>query len=99
MKALIMALLLSPIVANADVVAKAPRKAGGEIVLTNEQANCPQGFKSAFIHNNAGAVVFGCWTTYDNFVVVRYEDGDRMMYQVGAFTMMPKYDKPKGTSL
>lgn len=96
MKRFIAALVAAAVLpAYAEVVAIAPKKAGGDIVLTDVQGKCPARTKMAFARDIGGRTTFGCWTVEGYYIVVAYNDGDVLTYDVGGFTMSDKYRNKK----
>ena len=90
MKRLLLALILVSS-AQAGTIAMMKNNAGGMIVLTD--AKCDK--KSLVVYANAGngQTMFGCWFADDNFVFIRWNDGDVSTYPFSEWTIKAKsYD-------
>lgn len=85
--------------AKAETVAASSNTGGGQIMLTDMSGTCPSGSKVAFSRVTGGAAIMGCWTANDEWIFVRWSDGDFRMYDPRNFQMQGKYAKPKGTAL
>lgn len=73
--------------ANAEVFAIASTKAVGQIRLTNESSNCPDGSKFFYIRTADGEVLPGCWRLLDGEVLATFKDGLIRLYSLDGFTM------------
>ena len=92
MKKLIAAIMAAAVLpVSAEVVATAAKKGGGEIVITDLQGKCPSGSKVAFARDPGGRTVFGCWTTQGYYILIAYNDGDFLTYDMAGFIMTEKY--------
>lgn len=89
MKALILALLVSPAYAQTF---KMPNDGGGEIVLKIDPCPGYPALFTAYAYGSSGKVVNGCWQVFDDLVHVVYEGGEKRVYPPNAFIMT---DKPK----
>ena len=90
MKRLLLALILVGY-AQAGTVAMMKNNAGGMIVLTD--VKCDK--KSLVVYANAdnGKTMFGCWFADDNFVFIRWNDGETRTYPLTDWTVKAKsYD-------
>jgi len=93
--ALILALALCALPAAAEVIATAPNKDGGKIVLTDDACPADLGRAVAFTTGSGGKVSFGCWRTYNGSILVRYTSGAVRMYEFVDFT--PSETAPQPT--
>jgi hypothetical protein len=89
MKKLIMALLMFPLVASAQVL-YTPNNGGGEIVLTTRPCIVKgkeyQGLKEAYSWTNRVGKLEACWTFVDGNVHVIYlSDGQVRIYPLDGF--------------
>lgn len=86
----------------ADTVAIGGNTGGGQIILTDMQGNCNSGSKMAYSRIPGGSAIHGCWSIPDDWILVRWSDGDFRMYDPRNFLMQGKYAptaKQKGTQL
>lgn len=91
MKKLILSIFLVATTAGAGTVAMMKNNAGGVIVLTD--VKCDK--KSNIVYANAGngQTSFGCWFIDENFVFVRWNDGEVRTYPFSDWTFKTKsYD-------
>lgn len=87
MNKLILSLLLACGAANAAEYWSAPTKEGGEIVLTQSRTEkCGDYLLSMYIVTADQRVAYGCWVLMDGRIHVRYDDGDRMAYDLKHWT-------------
>ena len=106
-KILIGALLaLTTTLANAEMLATLPNKAGGKIVLTDEICVDPvtkeryDALKRAYNYSAEGGTSEGCYFVEDESVVVVWvnsQSRDRSRYPLENFTFNKNYSKRKGT--
>ena len=85
-KALLIALLLAPLMANAKVIAETINKNGGKIVLTDEQCRDNR-YKLAYAMSPGVSTLLGCWTADDSFIHVQWYDGDLRSYPYDGWVM------------
>ena len=86
----------------ADTVAIGGNTGGGQIILSDRQGNCAAGSKMAYSRVPGGSAIHGCWSLPDEWILVRWSDGDLRMYDPRNFETQGKYAtpaKPKGTAL
>lgn len=86
----------------ADTVAISSNTGGGQIILSDRQGNCAVGSKMAYSRIPGGSAIHGCWSLPDEWILVRWSDGDLRMYDPRNFETQGKYAtpaKPKGTAL
>jgi hypothetical protein len=80
MKKLFLALLLCAN-AYAGEYFVTPTEAGGEIVLTLQKAStCGDSLYFMYVIKSDQSVVYGCWAYINNKIHVRYDDGNRKVY-------------------
>jgi hypothetical protein len=80
MKRLLIMLLLC-VNARAGEYFVTPTEAGGEIVLTNTKTtNCGDNLMFMYVIKSDQSVVYGCWAYINDKVHVRYDDGNRKVY-------------------
>ncbi len=89
--------------AKAGAIASMPNKAGGKIVLTDEQCKHKgkvyEGLKRAYNYGTEGYTTEGCFAVEDETVVVIWDDGTatpRMRYPIENFTLIKR---SKGTQI
>lgn len=92
-------LLLSAAAVNADTFATQPNKAGGKIVLTDEdcvhQGKRYSKLMRAYNYGTEGYTGEGCWINEAETIVIVWTDTDqKMRYPLENFTLNPKW-KPK----
>lgn len=86
----------------ADTFAISGNTGGGQIILTDKQGNCNAGSKMAYSRVPGGSAIYGCWSMPDDWILVRWSDGDFRMYDPRNFDLQGKYAAPgktKGTQL
>ena len=77
--------------AHAGTVATMKNNAGGMIVLTD--ARCDKKSLVVYANSDTGKTMFGCWFVDDNFVFIRWNDGEIKTYPFGDWTYKAKsYD-------
>ncbi len=87
MNKLILSLLLACGVANAEEYWTTPTQQGGEIVLTGIKTDtCGDTLLSMYVVTIDRRVAYGCWALLNDRVHVRYDDGDRMVYDMKNWT-------------
>ena len=87
MKKLLLSLMLVCGAVNAAEYWTAPTKEGGEIVLSKDRTTkCGDVLYSMYIVTVGQKVISGCWTVMEGRVHVRYDDGDRMAYDLNIWT-------------
>lgn len=80
MKKLFLALLLCAN-AHAGEYFVTPTEAGGEIVLTNTKTtNCGDSLMFMYVVMADQSVVYGCWAYINDKIHVRYDNGNRKVY-------------------
>ena len=58
-----------------------PTEAGGEIVLTNTKtSSCGDSLMFMYVVKTDQSVVYGCWAYINDKIHVRYDDGNRKVY-------------------
>lgn len=81
MKKLMFALLFVCSAANADQWLVMKNQDGGEIVFTsNTSATCPDKTKWMYAIGKDGTAYYGCWIYANGKAHVRYESGERKVY-------------------
>lgn len=75
---LLLALALVTSTAGAGTVAMMKNSAGGVIVLTD--VKCDKKSLVAYANANTGKTMMGCWFADDNFVFIRWNDGEISTY-------------------
>ena len=93
---LLLTLLLAAGVAQAGTVATTKNEAGGIAVLTDEECTGRKNAWVAYSIHTGNKVLFGCWAMDDNFVFIRWEDGDVRNYPL---TIWDIKTKKKGSTL
>lgn len=78
MKKLLLAMLLSCSIVQAEEVGRMPNKGGGYIVLVSEKCNDTSMMAYTFV--SSGSVVVGCWSVLNREILVRWNDGDTKIY-------------------
>ena len=78
-KALLIALLLAPLMANAKVIMETNNKNGGKIVLTDELCRDSR-YHLAYAMSPSMSTLLGCWTADDSFVHIQWYDNDLRSY-------------------
>lgn len=78
-KALLIALLLAPLMANAKVIAETGNKNGGRIVLTDESCRDSR-YKLAYSMSSGNPTLLGCWTSDESFIHIQWYDNDLRSY-------------------
>lgn len=66
--------------AQADDYLVTPTKAGGEIILTTQKPEACNGLFFMYAVGPNQEVFYGCWTSLNGMVHVRYDDGTRRVY-------------------
>ena len=98
MKKLLLALLLAVGMAHAGTVATSTNDAGGMMVLSDVKCN---GERDLFVAYStipsSSKTLMGCWTMDDNFIFIRWNDGDIRTYPFSMWDIKTK--KKKGGSL
>ena len=90
MKKLLLALLLIGS-AQAGTVAAMKNNAGGVIVLTD--LKCDKTSMVVYANTDKGKTAFGCWFVDENFVFIRWSDGEVRTYPFSDWTFKAKsYD-------
>ena len=96
MKKIILSLCLAIGIAQADTVATATNDAGGMIVITDVKCQNEKNLFVAYtVMANSSKTLMGCWTMDDNFIFIRWSDGDVRTYPFGIWDVKKK----KGASL
>lgn len=80
MKSIIAALALAATVATAGTVATTKNAAGAMAVLTDVRCEGSKNTFIAYTVYDGGKTLLGCWSMDDNFIIVRWDDGDLRMY-------------------
>jgi len=81
MKKLLAILLFASLPALADEWWEVPTQAGGKIVLTTQTADwCAKGFFIVYIETSKQDAVYGCWTTANDRIHVKFNDGNFKIY-------------------
>lgn len=81
MKKLLITLLLASGLANAAEYYVSPTELGGRIVLTFEKSDwCDKNLFIAYVEMTDQNVVYGCWAFVNEKIHVRYNDGNRRVY-------------------
>lgn len=76
-----LAMLLFCVNAHAGEYFVTPTEAGGEIVLTNTKTTgCGENLMFMYVVKSDQTVVYGCWAYINDKVHVRYDDGNRKVY-------------------
>jgi hypothetical protein len=60
------------------------KKEGVEIVLRDQQEDCPKGAKRAMWIQKDGEIK-GCWMAYDGEYLILFEDGDKFRLPMSQF--------------
>ena len=96
MKAFFLGVLLTAItsIAQADVLATAKNKAGGELILMTQQSNCAKGERVIIARDAGGGISRGCWFFSDDYVYATYDNGNQRMYDDTGWVISEKYKKP-----
>jgi hypothetical protein len=80
--------------AVAKDVAVMPNRAGGGVVLTNEDCYLKgknyEGLKRSYAVANGGQTIDGCFYLENDFVVLGYEDGTKYRYPIAQFQLLEK---------
>lgn len=85
-KTFIVLLLMSGFASAADYWTT-PTQAGGRIVLTLEKADyCGNSLYVAYVEKTNQDVVYGCWSAINGKIHVRYNDGNRKVYEPDLWT-------------
>jgi hypothetical protein len=99
MKKLLIAIALGAMTtAHAGTFATLPNKAGGKIVLTDENCvmngtNYPD-WRRVYNYGTSGQSSEGCWNVEDEVIVVVWSDSSgKYRYPMENFTLAPKYQK------
>jgi len=86
MKKLLVTLLLC-VNAHAGEYFVTPTETGGEIVLTNSKTtNCGDNLMFMYVVMANQSVVYGCWAYINDKIHVRYDDGNRRVYDTKGWT-------------
>jgi len=94
MKNLLLAsLLLVCCSAEAKIVAESLNQSGGKMVLTTEKCTNSTGYVAYSVMEN-NPTLLGCWLNDDDFIHIRWSDGDLRSYPYNVFIIK---DKPKST--
>ena len=80
MKKLLLTLLLAVGVAQAATVATTKNEAGGMAVLTDLPCEGRKDTFIAYTVYSGSRTLFGCWAMDDNFIFIRWSDGDVRTY-------------------
>lgn len=96
-KKLLVCLLFTPFLANADSIASMPNQGGGKIVLTNEVCKLGNktyaGLNRAYNYTVEGHTSEGCFMVEDETVVVIWNQSNgtsKMRYPAENFTILKK---------
>lgn len=91
MKGLFLALVFLVTTASAETVAFMKNNAGGVIVLTDQK--CEKKMYVTYANANNGQTMFGCWFADENFIFIRWSDGEVKTYPFHDWTFKHKsYD-------
>lgn len=96
MKKLLLVLLLAAGMAHAGTVATTKNMSGGLAVLTDEPCTGRKNAWVAYSVYGGDKTLFGCWAMDDNFIFIRWEDGEVRNYP---FDIWDVKTKKKGGSL
>lgn len=96
MRRFLLALLLAATAAHAGTVATASNKNGGIIVLSDVKCQGERDLFVAYSTVENSRTLMGCWTMDDNFIFIRWNDGDVRTYP---FEIWDIKTKKKGSSL
>lgn len=80
--------MVASMTANAKTIAESKNKGGGKIVLTDEICSDNKNLLAYSQVANASTLL-GCWLTDDNFIHIRWDDGDLRSYPYNAWVMKP----------
>ena len=95
-KTLILTLALLTGAAHSGTVATAGNKGGGIMVLTDVMCSGEKDLRVAYSTLDNNKTMMGCWTMDDNFIFIRWNDGDVRTYP---FDIWDVKTKKKGSSL
>ena len=75
----------------AGVIATAPNKAGGAIKLTDVPCEKKPGMATVYTTNNKGDgfSLLGCWTLFDDNIIVFWSDGTSKVFDIDDFILRP----------
>jgi hypothetical protein len=91
MKIIFALLLLIAVPATAHNLMKASNEGGGDIVLTDTWVDgCTKEQRVIFLTSKEGYMLYGCWELSGEYVFVRWQDNDVMVYSLKDFTAIPK---------
>ncbi len=95
MKKLLLCLLMAIGTAHAATVAESRNKGGGKMVLTDIKCSSQTGYVAYSVVPNQ-STLGGCWFVDDQFVHIRWSDGDYRAYPIENWEI--KQDKkPRNT--
>ena len=93
MRKLLIALLMVPVLANAEAMFEILNQAGGKIVLTDEY--CRDGsHKLAYSMMPGYSTLLGCWSADSQYVHIGWYDNDLRSYPINTWTYIGKNKKP-----
>ena len=89
MKKMLMAglLLLSLNVHASGIIAEMPNQGGGNISLTDIKCTTIKDTFIAYANSSSGRSILGCWASDEDYVLVRWSDGDIRQYLIESFTI------------
>ena len=92
MNKLLIALLMLPALAQAEVIAITKNKGGGMIVLTNEACR-EAGYRLAYSQMDGMPTLLGCYGTDNQFIHIQWYDGELRSYPYNGWTIIKKDTK------
>lgn len=80
-------LLLLPMTAQAQWVARAKTTRGGDIVLLASKCAERETWNRMYLATEVGNIRWGCWLATDLHIMVVYSDGSTMAYNYEGWTL------------
>lgn len=90
-----------PAITSAKGIGELDNKAGGKIVITDEQGPCSAEMHMLYSYAADGKVTLGCWQLRDYRVMVHYENDTIYSYSIYDFSIPKERQgaaKPKATT-
>ena len=95
-KAMIAAMFFVASIAQSEIIATMPNKAGGMIYLTNNVTEKCKPMRAMFANSASGNSIFGCWFLDEIVIHIKWDDSGTSAFPVEGFTLVKK---SKGTDL
>lgn len=82
-------MLLAVSVAQAEPIAETKNMGGGKIVLTNDKCDNGTSYIAYSVMPNRSTIT-GCWANDDEYIHIRWSDGDLRSYPYSGWYMLNK---------